>query len=120
MRDREFIVSFSYDPLRNKGGLDKVDKGFQELGYAPIPTEVPNEKCFEKGHKIATYLGLINWNLIYRKVVVGLTDDEKKILIHYHFSWLTNIGVLIKASAPELQSLEKKLGLKKIKVERYR
>jgi len=120
MRDREFIVSFPYDSLRKKGGLNEVSNGFQKLGYVPIPTEASNEKCFEKGKKIATILGLINWNLIYRKVVIGLSDDEKKVLIHYHFSWLTNIGVLIRAAAPELKSLEKMLGIKTSKVERYR
>lgn len=120
MREREFIISFPYGSLRSKGGLSRLEKAFQELGYSPIPNEDPNKRFFEKGKKIATYLGLINWNLIYRKVLVELIDNEAKVLIHYYFSWFTNIGVLVSASGPELKALQSKLGLKSIKVERYR
>lgn len=120
MRDREFIVSFPYESLGKKGGLGKVDEAFRELGYSPIPSDESNKFHYEKGKKIATYLGSINLDWIYHKVVVELTNDETKVLIHYYFSWLTNIGGLLRASAPELKNLQNKIGIKSIKVERNR
>lgn len=120
MRDREFIVSFPYDSLRKKGGLSRIDNAFQELGYLPLPSDDPDKLFYEKGKKIATYLGSINLDWIYHKVVVELTNDDTKVLIHYYFSWLTNIGGLLKASGPELRTLQNKIGIKSIKVERNR
>jgi hypothetical protein len=120
MRDREFIISFPYDSLRKKGGLSKIDKAYQELGYTPMPSDEPDKLCYEKGKKIATYLGSINLDWIYRRVVVELTNDDTKVLIHYYFSWLTNIGRLLSTSAPELKALQNKIGIKSIKVERNR
>ena len=120
MRDREFIVSFSSKVFDGKDASGVVNNVFEELGYKPIAADLSQRVAYAKGNKLATYMGLVNWNLIYREVEVEMLYDKAKVLLHYHFSWLTNIAVLVHASRPELRVLQREFGVKTLEVERYR
>lgn len=120
MRAREFVVSFSSNVFEGKDALHTVNNAFEELGYRPITNDPQPRIGFSKGSKLATYMGLVNWDLIFRKVEVEIVNDEAKVLLHYRFSWLTNIGMLVNSSEPELRSLQHSFGAKTLKVERYR
>ena len=62
---------------------------------------------FEKGSKLLTYLGLTNWNILYRKVFVKNYTD--KINITYNFSWLSNVISLGWAASGELNKIKDRL-----------
>jgi hypothetical protein len=121
MREREFIVSFSSHVLDDKDAVSTINTAFQELGYERAAAgNLKQGMEFTKGRKLATYLGLVNWDLVFRKVRVEMINGEAKVLLHYCFSWLTNIGVLTNAAMPELRSLQRVFGARTMKTERLR
>ena len=119
MKAREFVVSFHSNLLEGKDAFGVVNKAFEALGYTRA-IENQDVEVFSKGSRLATYMGLVNWDLIYRKVEAEIFCDEAKVVLRYRFSWLTNIGILANASEPELRSLQHSFGAKTLKVERYR
>lgn len=118
MTCRYFEVVLSSPYFRNEG-LNLVKKVFlEELGYHFL---YDTEKGFwcEKGNKIATIVGLVNWKFLYRRVFIEqITQD--KVRFKYCFSWLTNVGVLVSAAREELGYLQKTFRSEKIEIERMR
>lgn len=99
-----------------------IKSAFINMGYR-IVEEESDRLVFEKGSKIATYIGLINWNLVYRKVLVEIYRVRRKrtlVYLTYNFSWLTSIPILIRAARNELIDLSEQLGARDIKVLKYR
>ncbi len=117
MEPRKFILSF---PNNSQETIGKIDKFYTESGYLRVDPQKPGEILYTKGKKWATYLGLVNWDLIFRTVKVELLPNENKVRLTYLFSWLTNIGVLLRSSGPELTSLKSCLDNPKLSIERYR
>ncbi|RIE06789.1 hypothetical protein [Candidatus Cryosericum terrychapinii] len=120
MKERKFIVSFGSDVLRGKDALDVVDGVFEGLRYRRLANTAHQRMTFERGSKIATYMGLVNTDLIYRRVEVEMVRDEGRVILSYLFSWFTNVAVLLTASMPELKFLQQKFGARTLKVERFR
>jgi formate/nitrite transporter FocA (FNT family) len=120
MQDRHFVVSFNVDKPVDSGLGELIEKNFTSLGYKLVALN-EEELVFEKGSKIFTYVGLVNWNYLFRRVSVTTSGNAKgKIFFTYSFSWLTNIGVLIKHAMPEIKILQDKFAAKTFKVERFR
>jgi hypothetical protein len=119
MEDRNFIVSFNLEIAETLYLRKLIAESFASLGYRTV---MLNEEgfIFEKGSKIFTYVGLVNWNYLYRKVKVSILKENKKVILKYSFSWLTNVGVLIKAAMPEIRTLQAKFFAKSFEVERFR
>lgn len=92
---------------------------FRNLEYK-LELAEDNKWTFKKGSKIATYAGLINWKLIFRRAVVEWLPASKEMCLTYIFPWATNIGLLSGASKPELIKIMKSLGSSKIKFVRKR
>jgi len=112
-----FVVEKPYQSLYND-----IKKALVKMGYRVVEE---GEDClvFEKGSKIATYIGLTGWNLVYRKVQVEISRVKKRkllVFLTYNFSWLTNIAILIKAAYGELMDLSQMLGAKSMKVVKFR
>ena len=119
MEDRNFIVSFNIDKPTNLDVRALITEVFISLGYKPV--ESNNEEfIFEKGNKVFTYAGLVNWNYLYRRVKVSIGSERKRVSFKYSFSWLTNVGVLMKAAMPEIKILQDKFSAKTFEVERFR
>lgn len=118
MTCRYFEVFLS-SPYFRKEGLNFVRKVFsEELGYRFL---YDTEKGFwwEKGNKMATLVGLVNWKFLYRRVFIEQITQEK-VRFKYCFSWFTNVGVLISAAREELGYLQKIFRAEKIEIERMR
>ena len=112
-----FEVEKPYQSLYND-----VKKAFIGMGYKVVE-EKENYLVFEKGSKIATYIGLTGWNLVYRKVQVEINRVKKRkllVFLTYNFSWLTNIAILIKAAYGELMDISQALGAKSVRVIKFR
>jgi len=92
---------------------------FRDLGYK-LELSEDNEWTFKKGSMIFTYAGLINWELIFRRVIVSWLPASEEICLTYIFPWATNIGLLSGAAKPELIKIMKTLGSDKIKFIRKR
>jgi len=115
---RYFTVVF-YSLWFEEMGREGVERVLRDdLKYRFVKNE-HNGSWWEKGNKIATFIGLVNWNLLYRKVFVEEVDRNKVRFI-YHFSWLTNVGVLISAARGELGYLQQVFKVEKMEVERLR
>ncbi|MGC8757923.1 MAG: hypothetical protein ACP5QX_05690 [Caldisericaceae bacterium] len=119
MQSRNFIVSLNlHKPVSNDiSGIAK--ETFVSLGYKLL-AQNDEKLVFEKGSKIFTYVGLVNWSLLYRKVDVEISSGKGEVVLTYCFSWLTNIGVLIKSAMPEIKVIQGKLAADSLKVERFR
>lgn len=115
---RWFAVVFR-SPWLAKEGLDGVHKVLsQELGYRLLDSTA-ERSSWEKGSKLATYAGLVNWRVLYRRLVVELVEKDT-VRLTYHFSWLTNVGVLASAARHELGFLQKAFHAEQFKMERLR
>lgn len=121
MQGRNFIISLSGNSFKQRKILNITKEVFLNLGYKALFDDLDDEKMiFEKGSKFATYLGLVNWDIVYRRVEVKIERNDGKIVMSYFFSWLTNIGFLIRAAMSEIAYLKKELGAESLKVEKFR
>jgi len=95
--------------------LNTVKNVFINLGYRVL-REGENSLLFERGSKLATYIGLTSWDLVYRTVELNMHSEEDKIIldITFAFSWLVNIASLRKAVMPELRKIEQSLKFDKM------
>lgn len=99
------MVVFS-SPLFRSEGLKLIKEVFSEkLGYRLL-TCTERGCWWEKGNKIATFIGLVNWNILYRRVFAEQIAPDK-VRFTYKFSWLTNVGVLVSAARKELEYMQK-------------
>ena len=115
---RWFSVVFR-SPWLAKEGLDGVNKVLsQGLGYRLLGS-TPRSSSWEKGSKIATYAGLVNWQLLYRRLLVEIVKSGT-LRFTYRFSWLTNVGVLVSAARHELGYLQEAFHAQQFEVERFR
>lgn len=100
--------------IKGKAGVDNkrlIIGLFKNLGYE-LELAKESEWVFKKGSKIATYAGLINWKLIFRRIVVEWLPIKEEICLTYIFPWATNIGLLSGAAKPELLKIAKSLNSK--------
>lgn len=95
--------------------LDAVKRVFTDLGYK-ILKEEENSLLLERGSKLATYIGLTRWDLVYRMLQLNICLGEDKIILDmtFAFSWLTNIASLRRAIMPELKKIERNLKFDKM------
>ncbi|MEM3509574.1 MAG: hypothetical protein QW076_03290 [Candidatus Anstonellales archaeon] len=115
MNSRSFIVSLS---LHDFGRVD-IKSIFEHLNYRLV-AEGNDEFIFEKGNKLFTYVGLTNWEYVFRRVVVDVNRERNELRLIYNFSWLTNIGVLLRAAMPEIIFLKKSLYAVDLNVLKFR
>ncbi|KHO61417.1 hypothetical protein THYS13_18250 [Thermoanaerobacter sp. YS13] len=115
---RYFVVVF-YSPWFRNEGLKGVRRVFSEkLGYRFL-NDTEKGCWWEKGSKMATFIGLVNWKFLYRRVFVEQIAQDK-VKFTYYFSWLTNVGVLMSAAREELGYLQRVFQAEKMEVERLR
>jgi hypothetical protein len=127
MQGRYFIVAFKSDMFKKKDAFDIINNVFKELKYTKIqyaaqqtnPPAAQQKIIFEKGNKFATYMGLVNGDLVYRRVEFEIVDDKGEAHFSYYFSWLTNIGILLSRFMPELRLLKNKFGAKTVKIVKF-
>ena len=117
MENRNFVVSYEIRKQPKEEIAAIVREAFTTLGYKMLPSNDDNI-VFEKGNKVLTYIGFTNWDYVYRTVEASIRDG--RIILTYQFSWLTNIGVLVRSASPELKILQNKFDSKSAKVERFR
>ena len=84
---------------------------FSNLGYE-LELAKENKWVFKRGSRVATYAGLINWKLIFRRIVVEWLPMKKEVCLTYMLPWATNIGLLSGAAKPELIKIAKSLNSK--------
>jgi|GEM_PF-4068978 len=126
MQGRNFIVAFNSDVFKEKDAFDVVNSAFEELKYKRVlsaaqytDSAAQQKVVFEKGNKFATYMGLINVNLVYRRVEFEIVNDKGEASFSYYFSWLTNVGILLSRFMPELRFLKNRFGAKSVKVVKF-